>query len=143
VRKLVVALLGSTLLLAACSGGKTTTGGTQTPTAAATSSSPKAFGTCAPAGTKLKITASGLTFDKDCLAAVAGTEFTIQLTNDDHGVQHNIHIFGDATLATTVYQGPFILGVAETVYSIRGVPKGTYYFHCDRHPQMEGAFLAL
>jgi plastocyanin len=34
-----------------------------------------------------------------------------------------------------------VIGVQSTTYQFRGLPAGTYFFQCDVHPDMNGAFV--
>ncbi len=96
--------------------------------------------------TTVDITAQNTAFDKTCLAMTPDTAFTVDFTNNDAGVQHNVAIYsnaaatkllGGATSATDVITGP-----NSTTYSIDPLPTGTYFFRCDVHPtQMTGTFV--
>ena len=64
----------------------------------AAAAQPKAAGgTCSPSGTKLSITSFDSKFDKKCLAAPANQAFTIDFTNLDRGIPHNVAIYQDDT----------------------------------------------
>jgi plastocyanin len=95
--------------------------------------------TCEPSGTTLRITATNLEFDKDCLAAPAGQPFEIVFENADSGQQHNVAIYPDG--GDPIFRGE-IFGGGETVtYEVPAIPAGTYRFQCDVHPQMMGPFI--
>lgn len=111
---------------------------------------PTATGTalpCEPDGTSLQITAQGIAFDKDCLAAPAGEAFTLEFTNNDAGVPHNVEIYTDSSASTRLggATGPsdIITGPATVTYNVDPLDAGIYYFHCDIHPtSMFGTFVA-
>ena len=98
--------------------------------------------TCEPRGTKLALTASGSAFDTGCLAAAAGTAFTIAFTNKDAGVPHNVSIYSDGSATKTYFQGDLLTGPDSIVYHVPALPAGTYVFRCDVHPTtMVGTFV--
>jgi plastocyanin len=104
---------------------------------------PKAAGgTCSPNGTKLSITSFDSKFDKKCLAAPANQAFTIDLTNLDRGIPHNVSIYQDQTASRAFFQGELVDGPGKITYSVKALPAGTYFFRCDPHPDMNGTFIA-
>ena len=104
---------------------------------------PKAEGgICSPNGTKLSITAFDSKFDKKCLAAPASQAFTIDFTNLDRGIPHNVSIYQDQTAGKMFFKGELIDGPGKITYSAQGLPAGTYFFRCDPHPDMNGTFIA-
>jgi plastocyanin len=98
-------------------------------------------GTCSPNGTALSITALDGKFDKDCLAAPASQAFTIDFNNLDRGIPHNVAIYEDDTAGKMLFKGELIDGPGKTTYSVPALPDGTFFFRCDPHPEMNGAFL--
>ncbi|MFM7717912.1 MAG: cupredoxin domain-containing protein [Actinomycetota bacterium] len=85
------------------------------------------------------VVAMGLAFDTSTISLPAGMETTITMDNQDPGVPHNIAIFASSTdLATALFRGDLINGVATIDYTIPALEAGTYYFHCDVHPTMNG-----
>jgi hypothetical protein len=101
---------------------------------------------CTPSGTQLQQTASGIAFQKTCLAAPAGQPFTIQFDNKDSGTQHNIHILSaDPTQdpsAESLFVGGLVTGPQTTTYDVKALPAGKLFFRCDVHPtQMFGGFV--
>jgi plastocyanin len=112
-------------VLAACGGGGSSRGGTAG---------------CAPSGTRLRIAAQHFSFDKSCLAAPAGRSFTIAFDNRDSSIPHNVAIVTSG--GSTVFTGQTTSGVRTVDYHVKGLPPGTYRFHCDLHPeQMSGTFV--
>jgi plastocyanin len=103
--------------------------------------SPSTEGGGKPAGggaPALTVTASGLQFDTSTIELSAGATTTIRFENKDAGVQHNIAIYQDDTLAKLLFRGDLVTGPASTDYEVPPLPAGTYYFHCDVHPTMNG-----
>jgi plastocyanin len=53
--------------------------------------------------------------------------------------QHNIAIFESAgDLGTPLFRGEMVEPGGSTTYEVPKQEPGTYYFHCDVHPQMNG-----
>lgn len=96
---------------------------------------------CSPDGTALKITAFDTKFDKKCLAAPAGQNFTIEFSNLDRGIPHNVAIYEDETARKNFFKGELIDGPGKTTYSVQGLSAGTFFFRCDPHPEMNGTFV--
>lgn len=122
-RMLVVVAL-SALAAAACSSG----GGTER------------HATCKPSGTSLRISAQDSNFDTDCLAAPANTPFTIRFDNRDGGTAHNVDIMTSMD-GDSLFKGELITGEDTVTYHVHALRPGTYHFHCDVHPDMEGTFI--
>lgn len=97
--------------------------------------------TCSPDGTALKITAFDQKFDKNCLAAPANQAFTIDFSNLDRGIPHNVAIYEDETARKTFFKGELVDGPGKTTYSVPGLAAGTFFFRCDPHPEMNGTFV--
>jgi plastocyanin len=96
---------------------------------------PEGGGGGAPA---LTVTASGLQFDTKEIDLTANTPTTIRFDNKDAGVQHNIAIYEDDSLKKLLFRGELDTGPGTVDYRVPGLPAGTYYFHCDVHPTMNG-----
>ena len=94
---------------------------------------------CSPAGSKLKVAAEGFQFDTGCLAAPADTPFTIEFDNQDNGTPHNVAITDDQ--GNKLFTGEIFSGKKVETYEPDPLPAGTYGFHCDVHPTMEGTFV--
>jgi plastocyanin len=97
---------------------------------------------CSPSGTALSISASTLSFDKDCLAAPAARGFTLEFDNTVAGIPHNVSIYTDSSAADSLFVGERVDGPKSVTYRVGPLPAGTYYFRCDFHPpQMNGTFV--
>jgi plastocyanin len=90
---------------------------------------------------QLKITAFDTKFDKNCLAAPANQDFTIDFSNLDRGIPHNVAIYEDETARKTFFKGELVDGPGKTTYSVQGLAPGTLFFRCDPHPEMHGTFV--
>lgn len=160
-----IALSVLSLSLAACTSG-TTAGWTfeppppATPTPAATpaSSASGASGSAAPSasagesagasagasaggsgqagGPTIKLTAQNIAFDQSALTAPPNTPFTIDFSNQDAGVPHNVTI-KDA-MGTEAFKGDIFDGPGEKQYQVPALKPGTYTFYCIVHPNMTG-----
>jgi plastocyanin len=96
---------------------------------------------CSPSGNALSITAFDSKFDKNCLAAPAGQTFTIDFSNLDRGIPHNVAIYEDDTASREFFKGELLDGPGKTTYSVQALPAGTFFFRCDPHPDMNGTFI--
>jgi plastocyanin len=85
------------------------------------------------------VSALNIAFDTDSIALPADTPSVIVFDNQDAGVQHNISIYRDESLGELLFQGEIITGPDTIEYQIPPLPAGTDYFHCDVHPNMNGA----
>ncbi len=99
----------------------------------------KGAGGAAAGGAKdLALTAKDLTFDLKELELVAGTDVVLRLRNDDT-VPHNVAIFeGMNASGKKLFAGELFTGPATKQYRFKAPPAGTYHFHCDVHPNMQG-----
>jgi plastocyanin len=89
-------------------------------------------------GPRIAVAAANIAFDTDRIELPADTPATIVFDNQDAGVQHNISIYTDDTLAEPLFQGELVTGPATVEYAIPPLPPGEYYFRCDVHPNMSG-----
>jgi plastocyanin len=85
------------------------------------------------------ISASGLAFSTGELDLPADAPVDLTFDNQDDGVQHNVAIYTDESASQPLFKGQLVTGVASVVYSFTAPPAGTYYFHCDVHPTMNGS----
>jgi len=101
--------------------------------------------TCAPHGSEVHVSAIGLRFNTNCLAAPANHPFTIVFANRDGGVPHDVSIapLSSLTRSTTLlFHGPLITGPRTIAYRVGALRPGTYLFFCVVHPwQMRGTFV--
>ena len=83
-------------------------------------------------------------FEETCLVAAAGEELTLTFDNQDPGQSHNA-AFYTAPLGDSLFQsgvpvvGPEIQGPEP----VDPQEKGTYYFQCDVHTNMNGSFVVV
>jgi len=96
---------------------------------------------CEPTGPSLEVTAQGIAFDTNCLAAPADQPFEILFRNEDPD-SHNVAIYTDSSAAETLFQGEIFLGPDERTYRVDPIQAGDYFFRCDVHQaQMTGTFV--
>ncbi len=103
---------------------------------------PKQQATCTADGTALQIKAFDNKYDKDCMAVPPDQAFTIEFTNDDRGIPHNVSLYDNSSgTEKTLFKGDLSDG-GTIVYQVPAQPKGNYIFRCDPHPEfMVGTFL--
>jgi len=118
------------LLLAACGGG----GGTDLADLAT-----RAAGV--EPSTSLSISARSVKFDKDTLVAKADADVVVRFENRDGGVNHNVAVYTDSSARTNLFRGDLFEGERTMEYRFRAPAAGVYYFRCDAHPNMNGAFI--
>jgi plastocyanin len=86
------------------------------------------------------VTASGLAFDTSTLTIPAGAPSTLRFDNKDAGTPHNIAIYpSESDQTSPLFRGEIVTGPATTTYQIPPLDPGSYYFHCDVHPTMNGS----
>jgi cytochrome c oxidase subunit 2 len=90
----------------------------------------------------LSISSLDIAFDKNCLAAPGGRPFQIKFDNEE-AVPHNIAVFkGNDANGENVFRGEVFSGPREVDYPVRALQAGSYFFHCDVHPQaMKGKLI--
>jgi cytochrome c oxidase subunit II len=99
-------------------------------------------GTCSPTGSSITLTAQHISWDKKCIAAVAGKPIQITINNKDAGVAHNFAIWQSSSLKKRLYQTPNVTGPATKTFTAPALPAGKYYFQCDVHgPAMSGTLI--
>jgi plastocyanin len=93
----------------------------------------------APGGVALDISAQNISFDTTSLTAPANTPFTIQFTNNDAGIPHDIQIHnGPNQTDPPIFEGEIFNGVGTKDYQVPALKPGTYAFSCKVHPSMTG-----
>jgi len=84
------------------------------------------------------VVAKNIQFDTKEIDLPADTPTTLTFDNEDAGVMHNIAIYTDDTLKQALFTGEKVTGPIVTKYSVDALDAGSYYFHCDVHPTMNG-----
>ncbi len=98
--------------------------------------------TCDPNGSNLSLVAHNISWNAFCLAVPAGAPFTVNITNQDDGIEHNFSIYDSFFEKQTFFTSPKITGPASETLNVGALPPGHYYFQCDVHgPAMSGAFI--
>jgi len=98
--------------------------------------------TCNPTGTTLSLIAHNISWNHFCLAVPANTAFTVDITNQDSGIQHNFSIYDSFFEKKHYFSTPKLTGPTSGSFDSQGLPPGKYYFQCDVHgPAMSGAFV--
>jgi cytochrome c oxidase subunit II len=96
---------------------------------------------CDPSG-PLRLVSKDNSWNTGCLAVTAGTPFTVSVSNQDAGIEHNLGVSDSPARKRTFFQSPRFAGVAEQTFQLRPLPKGRYYFECNVHgPAMSGALV--
>lgn len=86
----------------------------------------------------VQLVAENIAFDPNQLEVGAGRDFIIEFENRDPD-PHNVAIFkGPDATAENVFRGEVFPGVRTVSYTVPAQEPGSYYFHCDVHPQMTG-----
>jgi len=99
-------------------------------------------GSCTPTGSSITLTAQHITWDKTCIAAVAGQPIKVTIINKDAGIAHNFAIWVSSALKKRLYQTPNISGPATKTFTAPALKAGKYYFQCDVHgPAMSGTLI--
>lgn len=89
------------------------------------------------------VTAENMAFDTNRIEATAGQPITIVLVNNDSQM-HNISFYTDdsaSELLVPEAEGEIIRQGETATMTFTPPSPGTYYFHCDLHPQMNGQFI--
>jgi cytochrome c oxidase subunit 2 len=98
--------------------------------------------TCESNGTDLALIAHDISWNAFCLAVPPDTDFTIEITNQDSGIEHNFSIYDSFFEKQSFFTSPKITGPASESLNVPGLLAGRYYFQCDVHgPAMSGAFV--
>jgi cytochrome c oxidase subunit 2 len=90
-----------------------------------------------------QLSAQNIAFDKDCMTAPAGKPWTLTFDNKEP-VQHNVAIFqGSNAQGANLFRGQLIIGPKVIKEQVPALKAGSYFFHCDVHPQaMQGKLVA-
>ena len=88
------------------------------------------------------IAAENFGFSTEIITVPAGAEVTIEFDNRDDGVPHNVAVYTDATAADAIFVGEIVTGPVRTTYTFTAPETpGNYFFRCDVHTAMHGAFI--
>lgn len=77
-------------------------------------------------------------FDEDVVNVPVGVPVVIELSNEQGGVQHNLHLTEPEDVVSDLVIGP---GTATIEFTFE--EPGEYRFICDVHPNMEGTIAAV
>jgi plastocyanin len=124
----VFALLGAIALVAAgCGGDDEGSGGGGATTTGAAAAATTTTGAAAGGGEQeIKLVAKDTTWDTDTLDMQAGTEYTVEVDNQD-AIEHNF-TFADADANMDVEGGE------DIKVTFTAPAAGSYEFHCKYHP---------
>jgi plastocyanin len=92
-----------------------------------------------PPPSTFNIKSANLAFDTKTITLPANTEVTIVYANEDAGVLHNVAIYKSSSARDRVFVGELFLGVDTRSYTFKTPGRGTYFFRCDSHPDMNGS----
>jgi cytochrome c oxidase subunit 2 len=99
-------------------------------------------GSCTPSASSITLTAQHITWNKTCIAAVAGQPIKVTIINKDVGIAHNFAIWVNSSLKKRLFQTGNLSGPATKTYTAPALPAGKYYFQCDVHgPAMSGTLV--
>ena len=98
-----------------------------------------------PTRVTVDLLAKDISFDKDKITVIAGSQVTINFVNLDRNVPHNFALYTNSDAKIALYQGPIIVGPSQITYTFDApVDDGTYFFRCDVHPKaMTGQFFVV
>jgi plastocyanin len=88
----------------------------------------------------LQISAKDLKFSTTTLTAKADTAFQIAFDNQE-AAPHNVAIYKDESAAEKIFAEDPFGGPKQVVYNVPATPAGSYFFRCDLHPDMKGAYV--
>jgi plastocyanin len=89
-------------------------------------------------GGAIALSAKNISFSNTTLTASGGGEVTIDFSNEDTQ-PHDVAVFdGKDATAPVLFRGDIVSPGDTATYRFKAPPPGTYYFHCDVHPQMTG-----
>ncbi|BBL66946.1 cupredoxin domain-containing protein [Methanoculleus chikugoensis] len=88
------------------------------------------------------VMAEGFSFSTETITVPAGAEVTIEFDNRDDGVPHNVAVYTDSSASEAIFVGDIIAGPRRATYTFTAPETpGNYFFRCDIHPSMHGAFI--
>ena len=89
-------------------------------------------------GGGVTVAAQNIAFDTSTIR-LEPVPTTITFENRDAGVQHNIAIYSDSSLADELFNGELVTGPTSVDYAVPALPPGEHYFQCNVHPNMNGS----
>lgn len=99
-------------------------------------------GQCKPTGSTLELVARQISWDKNCLAVLAGKPFQITIKNEDNQIAHNFAIWDSPQTKHQFYVTPDFTGPVTKTFTVPALKPGKYYFQCDIHgPAMAGTLI--
>ena len=88
------------------------------------------------------VVAEGVKFDTGEIKVPAEEHVEIEFDNHDVDVFHNIAVYeSEAPDAEPIFNGEGFAGDDHRTYELETPEPGTYFFVCDFHPNMKGAFI--
>ena len=101
---------------------------------------PEGPGETGPGGAAggVTVVAQNIAFDTSTIR-LEPVPTTITFENRDAGVQHDIAIYADSSLADELFGGDLVTGPATIEYAVPALPPGEHYFQCNVHPNMNGS----
>ena len=99
---------------------------------------PGGTGPGGPGGGGVTVAAQNVAFDTSTIR-LEPVPTTITFENRDAGVQHNIAIYSDSSLADELFNGELVTGPTTVDYAVPALPPGEHYFECNVHPNMNGS----
>ena len=85
--------------------------------------------------------ARNISFVTKEIKAPAGAAITVDFKNEDVNVPHNMDFTVDQAGSQSFYKKDPLPGPITSTYSFTAPKAGTYYYHCDVHPNMTGTLL--
>jgi plastocyanin len=90
--------------------------------------------------TSLTVVAKTISFDLNEIVLKANSPITLTLDNQDPGIPHNLAILTSETGNKIFGEAPFN-GPAKETWTFTSPAPGTYFFHCEVHPNMKGTVI--
>jgi plastocyanin len=115
------------------------------------SSASPAVGTQPQTGQTLKVVApvnaAASGFEQKTLSATANVPITIDFSNQDSGVSHNIEIYAGTDASGNQVFAPSgnetVTGPGAATYKVGSLPAGSYYYQCFVHPATMNGTLSV
>jgi len=91
-----------------------------------------------------ELTASGIKFDVASLTVKGGEALTLEFSNKDAGIPHNVAIREAGSTGDPIFSGEKVTGVTSIEYAVPALTPGTAYtFYCELHANMKGTINVL